>query len=189
MSSPDKEKQMKELPERVRLLIDREMQEGLPRVRSREFESRLASRLGEGEEQPRAAISRRRFWKPALAVAGAVALVLVAVLWFVRPQPVVSGATSDAFGVTLGRMPGFQNLETAVRLAPPAAEVPSESSVTVSRVLASASQSAASGQPPAGLSPENLKPRYDLRQKMEILFGHRIIERALSNYKDKFREV
>jgi hypothetical protein len=59
----------------------------------------------------------------------------------------------------------------------------------VSRVLASASQSAASGQRPTGPTPESLKPRYSLQQKMELLSGHRMIERALLNYKEKFTEV
>jgi len=189
MNSPDKEKRKQELPEGVRLLIEREIQEGLPRVRSREFESRLAARLKEREGQLLAAIGRRRVWIPALAVAGAAALVLVAVLWFVRPQPVVPGAAADAFGTTLGRLPGVQNLETSVRPITPAGGAPTDTAVMVCRVLTVASQGAASGPRTEALSPKNLKPRYDLRQKMEILFGQRMIERALSTYKDKFREV
>jgi hypothetical protein len=189
MSNPDKEKRIRELPERVRLLIDREMREGLPRVRSREFESRLAARLTERKEQPLAAIGRRRLWKPTLAVAGAAALVLVAVLWISRTQPGTVGSAADAFAVTLGRTPGVQNLEISVRPIPPAGEAPSESAILVCRALASASQSAASGPRTQAPSLENLKPRYGLRQKMEILFGQRMIERALLTYKDKFREV
>jgi len=189
MINQAKEKQIGDLPERLRLIINREIEGGLERFRSGDFESRLASRLKSTPQKAGVRPERRWFRIPALGAAGAAVLALVAILWlgvFRRPAP---PAASRAIGLTLGRLPGFRSLDISVRPEPPSSGAPSLSTAIVSRVLVSAAHEASSGPAAPGLSPKNLVPRYSLQQKIEILFGHRMIERALSTYKNKFGEV
>jgi hypothetical protein len=189
MNSRDKETRIIELPEGIRRLIEREIEEGLSRVRRPEFESRLRARLKAAGAAPAPGRLARRFWIPALAAAGAAALLLVAWLWIGRPGAAGSGTAAEALGSALERMPGVRNLETGLGPGTFAEEAASKSAGVIWLALGSASRGASTAPPPPGPSPESLRPRYDLEQKMEILFGQRTIERALSYYKDKFREV
>jgi hypothetical protein len=188
MNSPDKKKRTFELPEGIRRLIEGEIEEGLPRVWGPEFDSRLRARL-EAAASPAPGRLSRRFWIPALAAAGAAALALVAWLWIGRTGTAGFGTAAEVLGWTLERMPGVRNLETGSGPGTFAEEAASKSAGVIWLALGSASRGASTAPPPPGPSPERLKPRYDLEQKMEILFGQRTIERALSIYKDKFREV
>jgi hypothetical protein len=56
------------------------------------------------------------------------------------------------------------------------------------RALAAAAAASETGVPEIS-APRNIVPRYDLEQKMEILFGERTIERALELFRYKFKEV
>jgi len=189
MSKQARDKQIRELPERLRLIINRETEDGLERFRPGDFESRLASRLKATPKEGSVRTNRRWFWVPAMGATGAAILALVAFLWLGSPRRSAPPAASGAIGLTLGRLPGFRSLDISIRPEFPSSEAPSLSATIVSRVLVSAAHEAASGPATPGLSPQNLKPRYSLQQKMEIIFEHRMIERALSTYKNKFGEA
>jgi len=189
MSKQARDRQIRELPERLRLIINRETENGLERFRSGDFESRLASRLKATPKEGRVQPDRRWFWIPAMGAAGAAILALVVFLWLGSPKRSAPHAASGAIGLALGRLPGFRSLDISIRPESPSSGAPSLSATIVSRVLVSVAHEAASGPATPSLSPQNLMPRYNLQQKMEIIFEHRMIERALSTYKNKFGEA
>ena len=185
MSERNSKKPMMDMPDKVRSLIRRETEDGLRRFRSGDFETRLKSGLQAFPERRRRLMSLTRpSWAPALGLTFAAVVIGAAVLWFIRTSPSPSAGLSPA----LYGLPGFRTLDM---VSPPdtgADEIPAPAESVFSRALAAAAAASENGVPEMP-SPRNIVPRYDLEQKMEILFGERTIERALELFRYKFKEV
>jgi len=185
MSERNSKKPMMDMPDKVRSLIRGETEDGLRRFRSGNFETRLKSGLHAFPERRRRLISLTRpSWAPALGFTFAVVVIGAAVLWFIRTSPSPSAGLTPA----LDGLPGFRTLDMVSLPDTGADEIPAPAESVFSRALAAAAAASETGVPEMS-APRNIVPRYDLEQKMEILFGERTIERALELFRYKFKEV
>jgi hypothetical protein len=190
MNENDTGKPLLDMPEKVRLIIQRETEDGLRRFRAGNFDSRLQAADRMPPKGTKFAPSLfRRAWIPVFGLAVGAIVIISAVLWVSRAKsqfPAVNLGTIDA---ALNVLPGFRTLSLSHQPETAANEDLSPATAIVSTALTSASRSAAAWEetsvPPAG----KLVPRYSLEQKMKILFGDKTIEQALSLFKDKFKEV
>ncbi len=182
-----------DLPEKVRQIIRREIDSGLWHFRKTNFEARL-------ESLPKPALKGKKHmfglgrprWAlmPALSAAVAGIIILAAVLWFGRAKPSSTTAKGSlTIDAALSGLPGFRTLSMSPQTEPVINEVPMPAVAAVLQALASAGRSAAPGKETAVPAAGKLVPRYSLEEKMKILFDDKIIERALSIFKDKFKEV
>ena len=185
MSERNSKKPMMDMSDKVRSLIRGETEDGLRRFRSGNFETRLKSGLHAFPER------RRRFitltwpsWAPALGFTFAAVVIGAAILWFIRTPP----SPSAGLTLALNGLPGFRTLDMVSLLDTGADEIPVPAESVFSRALAAAAAASEIGLPEIS-TPRNIVPRYNLEQKMEILFGERTIERALELFRYKFKEV
>jgi len=178
---------MSELPEKIRVLIRDEIEDGLGRFRAGDFESRLREGF-----QTRPAVVRRPtvrpmlMWAPVLGFVLTAAVIGAAVLWFGRaPAPSSQGLTA-----MLSELPGFLTLDQAI-----VERIPSAGSLTMAespilRAFAAATTAAGAGD--AGSETITLRkfaPHYSLEEKFEILIMEQPIERALALITTNIKEI
>jgi hypothetical protein len=190
MNENDTGKPLLDMPEKVRLIIQRETKDGLRRFRAGNFDSRLqaAGRIRpKGMKFPPGLF--RRAWIPVFSFTVGAIVIISAVLWVSRAKPQLPAANLAIFDAALSDLPGFRTLSLSHQTETAANEDLSPATAAMSTALTFATRSAAAWQetsaPPAG----KLVPHYTLEQKMKILFGDKTIEQALSLFKDKFKEV
>jgi hypothetical protein len=190
MNENDTGKPLLDMPEKVRLIIQRETEDGLRRFRAGNFDSRLQAAGRIRPEGTKFAPSLfRRAWIPIFGLAVGATVIISAVLWVSRAKSQFPAANLGTIDAALNVLPGFRTLSLSHQTETAANEGLSTAAANMSRALTSATRSAAAWEekfaPPAG----KLVPRYSLEQKMKILFGDKTIEQALSLFKDKFKEV
>jgi len=190
MNENDTGKPLLDMPEKVRLIIQRETEDGLRRFRAGNFDSRLQAAGRIRPERTKFAPGLfRRVWIPVFSLAVGVIVIISAVLWVGRAKSQFPAANLVTIDAALDALPGFRTLSISRQTEPAANEDISPATAAMSAALASATRSAATWEetsaPPAG----KLVPRYSLEQKMKILFGDKTIEQALLLFKDKFKEV
>jgi len=190
MIDKETKKRGHDMPDDVRLIIQRETDEVLRRFRAGNFDSRLQTagpiRPEEARFEPRLF---RRAWIPVFGLAFAAMVIISAALWFSRAKPLLTQEGLWKIDAALSDLPGFRTLSLSDQIEPLGNEIPSPDVASVSQALASAGRSAAVEGEAAIPSPGRLVPRYSLEQKMKILFGDKTIEQALSLFKEKFKEV
>jgi hypothetical protein len=190
MNENDKGKPILDMPEKVRLILQRETEDGLRRFRAGNFDSRLqAARRTRPERMKLAPGLFRRAWIPVFGLTVGVIVIISAVLWISRVKSQFPAANLATIDEALNLLPGFRTLSLSRQTETAANADLSPATAAMSTALTSATRSAAARKetsaPPAG----KLVPRYSLEQKMKILFGDKTIEQALSLFKDKFKEV
>jgi hypothetical protein len=190
MNKNDTGKPLPDIPEKVRLIIQQETEDGLRRFRAGNFESRLqaAGRIWPKKKKFAPSLSRPA-WIPVIGLTVGVIVIISAVLWFSRaksPFPAVNLTTIDT---ALNALPGFRTLSLSHQTEPAENEDFSPATAAMSMAVTSAARSAAAWKETSALPAGKLVPRYSLEQKMKILFGDKTIEQALSLFKDKFKEV
>ncbi|MCX6576367.1 MAG: hypothetical protein NTV82_08265 [Candidatus Aminicenantes bacterium] len=190
MNENDTGKPLLDMPEKVRLIIQRETEDGLRRFRAGNFDSPLQAAGRIRPERTKFAPGLfRRAWIPVFGLAVGAIVIISAVLWFTRTKPQLPAANLAIFDAALSDLPGFRTLSLSHQTETAANEDLSPATAAMSTALTFATRSAAAWQetsaPPAG----KLVPRYTLEQKMKILFDDKTIEQALSLFKDKFKEV
>jgi len=190
MNENDTGKPLLDMPEKVRLIIQRETEDGLRRFRAGNFDSRLQA-VGRirPEETKFAPSPFSRVWIPIFGLAVGAIVIISAVLWVSRAKSQLPAANPVTIDAALDALPGFRTLSLSRQTEPAANEDISPATAAMSAAVTSATRSAAAWKetsaPPSG----NLVPRYSLEQKMKILFGDKTIEQALSLFKEKFKEV
>lgn len=190
MSEKENEKRLQDMPDQVRSIIQRETEDGLRRFRAGNFESRLQAADWDRPNETKLPLGLvRRAWIPALGLAVIMILVISAVLWFVPSKPKLPTGGLGMIDAALKDLPGFRTMSLSDQTEPAANENFPPAAAIVSRALTFATRSATSGREPAVSPGAKLVPRYNLEQKMKILFGDKTIEQALSLFKDKFKEV
>ncbi len=190
MNENDTGKPLLDMPEKVRLIIQRETEDGLRRLRAGNFDSSLqAARRIRPKGTTFAPSLVRRAWIPVFGFAVGAIVIISAVLWFPRAKPQLPAVKLGTIDAALNVLPGFRTLSLSHQTETAANEDLSPATAAMSMALTSATRSAAAWKetsaPPAG----KLVPRYSLEQKMKILFGDKTIEQALSLFKDKFKEA
>lgn len=180
-------KHIAELPDDLRRIIRREVEDGLADLGAKDFEADLRAKLGTA---PEAAPHRFIFLKTAPAVGLALAAVTigVAILWLAKSSP--SPAGPGFLALSLEVSPGLINLQD-YPLPAPVAEAGLASAATdlVGRALVSVAGAAAASPGPGIERAMKPVPRTSLEQKMKLLYGDRTVERALESFRDKFKEV
>jgi hypothetical protein len=190
MSEKDIGKRLPNLPKEVRQIIQRETEDGLRRFRTGNFEARLQAA---GQIRPEGTKFApglfRRAWIPVLGFSVALIVIISAIQWFTRTKPQFPAAGRGTIDTALNILPGFRTMSLSHQVGTAENEDLSPATAAMSTALTSAIRSAEAWEetsaPPAG----KLEPRYNLEQKMKILFGDKTIERAFSLFKDKFKEV
>jgi len=176
---------MNELPEKIRILIRDEIEDGLNRFRAGDFESRLKEGF---QTRPvvvrRPTVRPRLKWAPVFSFVFAAAVIGAAVLWFGR-APVPS---SPGLAATLAELPGFLTLDRAIAERVPSAGSPTMAESPILRAFAAAAASAGSVAPEA-MTMRRFAPRYSLEEKFEILITEQPIERALALIKTNIKEI
>jgi len=180
-------KPVEELPDDLREIIRREVEKGLAGFGSKDFDSAMRARL-----RPAAREAPRRFQflpvAPAVALALAILIIGAAVLWFTKSRS--SPAGPGFLALSLEISPGLVNLREHP-LAEKTAEAGQASPAAdlVGRALLSAAtEAAASSAGPRGEGTIKPVPRTSLEQKMKLLYGDRMIERALESFREEFKE-
>ena len=175
-----------ELPDAIRQIIRREVEDGLADFGAKDFEADLRAKLRRASE---AAPRRFFFFKtaPAIGLTLAVVGIGAAILWLVKEPPRTG---PNVLALTLEIAPGLANLEeyplpSAGGEIGPASMAPG----LVGRALFTAAGAAASVSGPGTEGAIKPLPRTTLEQKMRLLYGDRTIERALEPFRDKFKEV
>jgi len=190
MNENDTGKPLLNMPEKVRLIIQRETEDGLRRFRAGNFDSRLESFRRSRPEGKRFFFGLPKWaWIPALGFTIAGILVIMDVLWFGRTRPVFPPAEIGTIDAALISLPGFRTLSIPGPTETAAEEDLFPAAIIVSRALAIAARNAAERRETVVPPADKLVPRYSLEQKIKILFGDKTIERAFSLFKDKFKEV
>lgn len=189
MSDHRPERGLRELSGRVRRLIDREVEDGIALYDRAALEARLAERFEGGMKGAAPPARARSSWLPAVGFAGAAVAALFILLWFAGPRPGTLGSAEGTFRRALAEAPGIRSLELTAEVREAAGSAPAGAAAFLSEALSVATRSASGSPAHVWSAAERLTPRYGLKEKMELLFGERAIERALMNYKDKFGEV
>jgi hypothetical protein len=190
MNENDKGKPLFDMPEKVRLIIQRETEDGLRRFRAGNFDSRLQAADRIRPERTKFAPGLfRGAWIPVFGFTLGAIIIISAILWFGRAKPLRTPEGLKTIDAALSDLPGFRTLDLSYQIEPLGNEVPSMDVASVSQALASAGRNAAAVEGVAVPSTGKLVPRYSIKQKMKILFGDKTIEQALSLFKEKFKEV
>ena len=180
-------KPMEELPDDLRHIIRREVEDGLVDFGVQDFEGVMRSKL-----RPMREIAPRLFEfhkvAPAVGLALAVVTIGAAILWFAKSPS--SPAGPGFLALSLEISPGLVNLQEYPFPAPGAETVQASAAADlVGRALFSAAaEAAASSSGPGTGGAMKPVPRTSLEQKMKLLYGDRTIERALESFREKVKE-
>lgn len=176
---------MTELPDDIRRLIDAEVSSGLARRTAGDFGARMRAALKNDTIPVRRAPSMGwRSWVPAFGVVLAAVLVVIGLHRLDRGR---AGERTDMAAV-LESLPGFHSLDMASPDQLGLAVAPMANPSPFLRPLAAAATQSA-GPGPAVKAPENVGPRYSLKQKIDILIEEQPIERALKSIKTNLGEA
>jgi hypothetical protein len=172
---------MSELPEKIRVLIRDEIEDGLDRFRAGGFESRLKEGFRTRPAVIRCPPARPLLkWAPVLGFVLTAVAIGAAVLWFGRtPAP-----SSPGLAATLAELPGFLTLDQAFVERIPSAGSSTMAESPILRAFAAAAASAGSAGPER-ITLRKFAPRYSLEEKFEILITEQPIERALAMIKNQ----
>jgi hypothetical protein len=165
---------MSELPEKIRVLIRDEIEDGLDRFRAGGFESRLKEGFRTRPAVIRCPPARPLLkWAPVLGFVLTAVAIGAAVLWFGRtPAPSSPG------------LAGFLTLDQAFVERIPSAGSSTMAESPILRAFAAAAASAGSAGPER-ITLRKFAPRYSLEEKFEILITEQPIERALAIIKNQ----
>lgn len=175
--------------EEVSALIKEEEENALAFFRSRNFKSRLETRLQETAGKKERGVLIRRLAAP--APAAALVLIIAGVFLFILRRPEAGPPPEfKALTFALAQLPGFSHSPEPEWTASPEKTGTSRLAESVGQALVRADQAKRKAEESISVPAEKGKvPRLSLDQKMEILFQERAIERALLLFRNDSKEV
>jgi hypothetical protein len=175
--------------ERVSALIKEEEENALTFFRSRNFKSKLETRLQETAGNKKRVSFIRRLAAPALGAA--LVLIIAGVYLFILRRPEAGPRPEfKALTFAVAQLPRFSPSPEPEWTASPEKTGTSRLAESVGQALVRAGQAKKKVEESISVPPEKGKvPRLSLDQKMEILFQEKAIERALLLFRNDSKEV